>query len=96
MWRRGDQKWDLLLYQFLKVFLNSNLRIVENFELFDVEAYFWRVPEVGPVTRTVFLNSYLRIVENFELLNVQARGLELGPFTVLKIFLQLFKNNSNL
>jgi hypothetical protein len=38
MWRRADQKWRLLLYQFLKVFLNSNMRTVENFELFDVEA----------------------------------------------------------
>ncbi len=31
---------------YYEVFLNSNLRIVENFELFAVEA---RGPEVGPV-----------------------------------------------
>jgi hypothetical protein len=53
MWRRGDQKWVLLRYQFLKVFLDSNMRIVENFELFDVEA---RGPEVAPVTISVSKN----------------------------------------
>jgi hypothetical protein len=52
----------------------------------DVEA---RVPEVGPVTRTVFFNSNMRIVENFELLDMEARGIELGPFTVLQTFLEV-------
>ncbi len=49
LWRQGDQKWRLLhvIYQSLKVFLNSNLRIVEHFEIFDVQAL---GPELGPFT----------------------------------------------
>jgi hypothetical protein len=45
------QKWRLLLYQFFYfLFFNSYMRIVENFDLPDVEA---KGPEVGPVT-TIF------------------------------------------
>jgi hypothetical protein len=43
------------------VFENSNLRIVENFELFSVEA---RGPEVGPVPISVILVFNNKYFEN--------------------------------